>query len=347
MRPRVYRTGLCALSEAEVLADRRWWPSLGGAAFTFEFRPHVPTNEEKAAAKTGTSRLRHLFRPPEVNILARTFEQANAAAQLLYAAHALIDSGLGARSLVGWAPYRAIPTDERELAEVTKRRPHEPLPQSIYLQMSGMVDVAGLAARISRNHRWQQAAYFHLASAYLLTVDWIDLHPGEREASWFQTPYLMHRVWEAQSLFAAYQAIEVLGLTIKGAGPTRPSIVAKKWDPRIRADLEVRLAKIGIAPSETISWAVRGRRKGHLPKLQDRTSESKRSPWASGDIKDEDILVVDAINRAHWLRSNVAAHRSGERLTKLAALDALNVQHLARLLVMNAVRFPWWGSRGR
>ena len=222
---------------------------------------------------------------------------------------------------------------------------YDPPTQSIYLQSAGVVDIAGLAARLSRRRKWTQAAYFHLASVYLVNIDSIDLHPGERDASFFHTPYLMHRVWEAQSLFAAFQVVELLDLAVKGARADRPSVVAKKWDPAIREHLEVRLGKIGIEPTQTMSWAVRGKRKGLRPKLLDRTSESRPSRWASGDTKDEDIPFVDAINRAHWLRSSVSAHRTSNYLSKLSPLDALNVQHLARRLLMDAVGFPWWNNR--
>jgi len=343
-QPRVYRTGICALSEQEVTADRRWWPSLQGAGFTFEFRPHVPTAERKEAAKTIRPRFRKSFRPPEVHILASDHEAAASAALLLYASHALIEAGVPAK-VIGWGPYRAIPTARAELREFLEMSRFDPPTQSIYLQSAGIVDVAGLAARLSRRRKWTQAAYFHLASVYLINIDSIDLHPGERDASFFHTPHLMHRVWEAQSLFAAFQVVELLDLAVKGARADRPSVVAKKWDPGIRKDLEERLGTIGIEPTQTMSWAVRGRRKGLRPKLQDRTSESRPSRWASGDIKDETIPFVDAINRAHWLRSNVSAHRTSNVLSKLSLLDALNVQHLARRLLMNAVSFPWWENR--
>jgi hypothetical protein len=320
----------------EVAADRQWWPSLSGAGFSFEYRP---TEAVLADAPTR-------FRPPEIHILSRSFERANAAALLLYAAHALIDAGIPMRWFAGWSPYHAIPTNNRELARIAELFPDDSAPQPIRLQAAGTVDVAGLAARLSRRNALSQAAYFHLASAYLVTINSTDLHPGENEARYFQTPYLLHRVWEAQSLFAAFQAIDALNLTVKGATADRPSVVAKKWDANIRADLEARLLEIGIEPTKTVSWSVRGRRRGLLPKLQERTSESRPSAWASGDNRDEDIPVVDAINRAHWLRSNVSAHRT-ENLPKVSLLDAVNVQHLARLLIMSAARFPWWHTRGK
>jgi len=149
----------------------------------------------------------------------------------------------------------------------------------------------------------------------------------------------MHRVWEAQSLFAAFQVLETLDLTVKGASAHRPSVVQNKWDSQLRADLEQRLLDIGIAPDETFSWAVRGPANGLEKKLNERTTASLPASWAAHNIRDQSIPYVDAINRAQWLRSNVSAHRSRGYLPKLNAVDTVNVQHLARSLLMNAVSF--------
>ena len=62
-------------------------------------------------------------------------------------------------------------------------------------------------------------------------------------------------------------------------------------------------------------------------------------------MRDKKVLYIDAINRAQWLRSNVAAHRAQRWLSRLHPMDVLNVQYLARALVMSAARFPWWSQR--
>jgi hypothetical protein len=132
---------------------------------------------------------------------------------------------------------------------------------------------------------------------------------------------------------------------VRGATAQRPSVAENKWDPEIRADLERRLAEIRVNPGATFSWTVRGMAAGLHPKLKERTTSSQPTRWSQGEVRDEAIPYVDAINRAQWLRSNVSAHGSRRHLMKLGTLDAINVQHLARVLLMNAVKFPWWHTR--
>ncbi len=201
---RTYRTGICATGTHELQRDLRHWPSLKGAGFAFEFRPHALDDEQKEAAKTLPRRLRSSMRPPEVHILARSAQKADAAALLLYAAHSLIDSSIPAGALVGWDPYRAIPVHRQEYLAWERASGYNFRRHSLRIQTGGVGDIVGFAARLSRRSAWTLAAFYYLASVYLVSVDSMDLHPGARDAKYFRSPFLMHRIWEAQSLFAAY-----------------------------------------------------------------------------------------------------------------------------------------------
>jgi hypothetical protein len=192
---RVYRTGICALGPNEVERDRRHWPSLNGAGFSFEFRPRSIDAERKELAKALPRRSRQLFRPPELHIISASAHRANSAALLLYSAHSLIEASLPVGRYLGWEPYLAIPVDRKELAAMADEwggaAPAQP---AVRIQTGGVVDIAGLAARLSRRTTWTQATFFYLASLYLVSVDSIDLHPGERDSNYFRSPYTMHRV---------------------------------------------------------------------------------------------------------------------------------------------------------
>jgi hypothetical protein len=156
---RIYRTGLCATGPDELERSLRHWPSLRGAGFGFEFRPHAIDGERKAAAKTLPRRFQSSLRPPEVHILAPSSSRADAAALLLYAAHALIDASIPAGALVGWDPYRAIPTGRQEFLVWERINHYTTRPHSLRLQISGVADIVGLAARLSRRSKWTHAAF--------------------------------------------------------------------------------------------------------------------------------------------------------------------------------------------
>ncbi len=308
-------------------------------SFQLEFRPLIrPIENHPTHAAPLPRRFRVAVQPPEIQILARTQEQADVAALLLYASHSLIDGCLPT-NFTGWDPYVAEPVQ-------TKARSSEKTQQTgMRMQFGSAVDVAGLAVRLARRRPLTDAAFYFLASVYSVSSHPMDLHPRYGDESITKTLNPMHRVWEAQALFAAYQAIEALQLTVIGASSSRPSIRDKTWDPEIRKNLESRLTKIGIAENKKFLWLRRGSPTSLHRQLSLRTSTSNCTSWSQGRIRDENIPYVDAINRAQWLRSNTSAHKSSHRLHKLHPIDALNVQHLARMLIMNSARFPWWQER--
>jgi hypothetical protein len=286
-------------------------------------------------------RFRPYLRPPEINIYSKTQEQADIAALLLYAAHALIESSIPT-TFTGWDPYGAKPVLRRREdvdGEVDSNQP------PLRSQFGSAVDVAGLTVRIARRRALTDAAFYFLASVYSVSSHPMNLHPsyGSEPVERIDNP--MHRVWEAQSIFAAFQSIEALNLTVKGAGPDRPSITNGTWNAEIRSDLEARLGKIGVVATDTVLWLRRGSPTAVQRQLANRTSASTSVSWQGGRIRDERIPYIDAINRAQWLRSNVSAHKAGKRLRGLHTVDALNVQHVARMLVMHAAGFPWWRDR--
>lgn len=336
-----FTTGICATSALEVEHDLQYWRSLRAPSFTLRFEPlHLRNGDFARYIRSLPKRFRLAFRPPEINIFARSQEQADVAALLLYASHAIIDCCV--HPLAGWDPY---------VAERIAARPKPPSKGTKQqglcsrIQFAGAVDVAGLAVKLARRKFLTDSAFYFLASVYSVSSHPMDLHPRYGNETIPRQHNPMHRVWEAQGLFAAYQAIDTLGLAVKGASSKNPSVRNGEWDPAIRADLEARLSAIGVTPAQTIVWHRRGSSTGIQRQLQRRTTAATNAHWNWGAIRDQEIPIVDAINHAHWLRSNVSAHRSQKRLSQLHPIDVINVQHLARLLIMNAAAFPWWSQR--
>lgn len=125
------------------------------------------------------------------------------------------------------------------------------------------------------------------------------------------------------------------------ASANRPSLLPNgSWNPEVRKDLEARLGKIGIGPEDTLYWHARGKPRRLEKKALRRITSSKPARWSSGEVRDANILFVDAINIANYLRSNVTAHVGD--MSGLTAIDVANMQQLARLLLLHAVRFHFW-----
>jgi hypothetical protein len=229
-----------------------------------------------------------------------------------------------------------LPYEQREpLATHRAQRP-------FVIQTTGFFDVASIACRLARRCAHRNAALKYLLSAYLTRIHPWDLDPGSTEASEFRTLRPVDWIWFSQSLFAAYGAVEELRVTPKASGK-RPSIGSDgKWNPEVRLDLETRLKTVGVSTTERLVWHVRGGLRQVDRKLASRTSPSPRAKWAFGDIRDKKLLYIDAINHANWLRSKVTVHVGGKYLSSLSVIDVANVQHLARMLLLKAVRFHFW-----
>jgi hypothetical protein len=75
-----------------------------------------------------------------------------------------------------------------------------------------------------------------------------------------------------------------------------------QWDPVVREDLENRLRSGGIDLDDDEVLMRRG-----TPTIIERKSRSNsqgaNASWASGEVRDRHVSVVDAISHASWLRS--------------------------------------------
>jgi len=175
-------------------------------------------------------------------------------------------------------------------------------------------------------------------SISLVGIHHMDMEPGYgiyRGVS----PYPDDHVRISQSIIAAFGAIEDLGLDVP-AGHGKPSRIGDQWNPPVKADLDLRLARAGVGGAETLLWTVRGPAR-RLERRRPLPSGSRPS-WAWGPVRDIQIPVADAIAYASWLRDRVASHNVKDLTPSLSPYDAVNVQHLARFLILVSTDFRVW-----
>jgi hypothetical protein len=214
------------------------------------------------------------------------------------------------------------------------------LPERLMSQ-SWLPTACAVAAKASRRRRWMYAVAKYKFSIELYGVHHMDMQPSY---------HLFHRVSAhpddhvlfSHAILSAFGAIEDMGLNVP-AGPGRPSRIGGVWNPDVLADLEDRLRRQGIDPAEELLWTVRGpaRRIERRRPLPAGTSPS----WAGGPVRDRKVAVVDAIAYSDFLRDCVAAHGAKPLTRSLSPYDVVNVQHVARFLLLASLGFRVWLPR--
>jgi len=153
------------------------------------------------------------------------------------------------------------------------------------------------------------------------------------------------RIRIADAIISSYSAIEELGLDIQASesNPTKDNY--GHWLPAKRNEIIARLKRANTNVNETFHWQLRGRKK-IIEHKRIFSKNIKKSQWAYGPyVRDEEIDLVDAIDRASFLRSQIASHkfsstRSGKsKLVKVLSIyDVANVQLLARRLILESLK---------
>src|SRR5208337_4997553 len=201
-----------------------------------------------------------------------------------------------------------------------------------------------IAAKASRRRKWVYAVAKYKFSLSLYSVHHMDLEP-------WHSPHLpissfpRDHVTFSYSIISAYSVIEDLGLDVR-ASPEMPSRVKGVWNPVVKQDLEERLLKDGVDLRETFPWTVRGSKR----KIEARrpVPTGSKAPWSAWIVRDSQIQVVDAIAYADWLRDRIASHGVKDLTGNLSPYDVVNVQHLARRLLLESLGFwRWWRRRGQ
>lgn len=197
-----------------------------------------------------------------------------------------------------------------------------------------------IAGKASRRRRWTYAVAKYKFSLSTFSVHGVDQEP--RAVHLPISAFPDDHVKFAHAIISAYSVLEDLRVTVQ-ASQAKPSRIRGKWNPEVKDDLERRLARTRINLGETILWAVRGPKR----RIERRRSapEGKLAPWSAWMVRDTEIPVVDAIAYAGWLRSKVAAHAVNDLTGALSPYDVINVQHVARRLLLETLGFWRWHEK--
>lgn len=206
------------------------------------------------------------------------------------------------------------------------------------MTQTGLRMACAIAAKASRRRKWSYGIAQYKFSLGLYSVHPMDMHPTYRTYHGVSGHPDDH-VLLAHTLVAAFDAIEELGLSVP-AGRERPSRVRGAWNPVVLADLEGRLKRQGIDPSETVLWSVRG--PVRRIETQRPIPTGSLPSWAGGSVRDRRMPVADAIGYSDYLRDRVAAHSTRALTRSLTPYDVVNVQGLARFLLLASLGFRVW-----
>lgn len=242
------------------------------------------------------------------------------ALELIHAGLVLQDPSLEA------AHYRFHPVRLKASSNYDPRHGHSSL---------SVFPACQIACKASRSKRLTYALLKFLLSTRLFSRHLMDLSPGHMRGGAVST-FPFDHVHFAYAIVVAYAVVEELGLEVR-VPKNGYSVRDGVWEPAVRQDLEGRLRKAGVNLGETFSWLLRStptkvERKNPLP-------VGKKSTWAGGWIRDTEISLIDAINRASRLRSRIAAHRFSEPTASLSQYDVANVQSVARQLLLETLGF--------
>ena len=204
---------------------------------------------------------------------------------------------------------------------------------STFWSTVGIPHACAIAARASRSKRLVYAITKYNFSVGLYSVFVVDLEPFSSEHLPI-SPFPTDHVTFSYAIVAAYSVLEDLGLELR-ASQEKPSRINGKWNPPVRLDLEARLTKSGVNLDETLLWTVRSSNR----KIEEKRAlpAHEKCPWSYGAVRDCKVLLVDAIAYAGWLRGRVASHAVKDLTKCLSPYDVINVQHLARRLILETL----------
>jgi len=187
--------------------------------------------------------------------------------------------------------------------------------------------------------RYREYALHKLHQSYRsASVHLVDTHPRWEPKLFGVVPDTLDHVQFGSAITLAYSAIEELQLEIRSSAKKPFKLTTGAWNPVVQTDLENRLTAAGVDHTRDLPLIVRG-----TPtkiERQVKTPRGKREPWSRGPVvRDSRVSLIDALQHARWLRNKVTSHRFGELSGSLTIYDVVNVQLLARRLVLEHLGF--------
>ena len=137
------------------------------------------------------------------------------------------------------------------------------------------------------------------------------------------------------SIIICYSILEELKLNII-TKQNENSLISEgtKWNPEVYSRLSDRLTECGLCPDSEIMWLSRnGIDRPFKSKL---INVDNKCEWSDGEIiNDFNIKLTDAILEVSYMRSKLASHNVGDRVTLLCVYDAENAFHFARIILLD------------
>lgn len=274
-----------------------------------------------------------IYKGKEVVLYAASWASAQRALDLIIGCHQLV---LGDPPVI---PIHQIAHSETEpeWMEEHERQAQVEKPYST----SDFPLACAVAAKASRRRHWVYAVAKYKFSLSLYSVHHVDLEPS-RSTHLAVSSFPGDHVMFSHAIISAYSVVEDLGLEVR-ASAQKPSRINGEWNPVVKRDLEQRLTKSGVDHKETILWTVRGSKR----KIETRRPIpiAAKAPWSGWIVRDSELQIIDAVAYADWLRDCVASHGVKDLTRVLSPYDVINVQHLARRLLLESLGFWRWHEK--
>lgn len=319
-----FHTGLHAMDYADYPA----FPHRG-TGWHVDLLPTDP-NKSPSASIRGDK----IYPARELAVFAIDENAAQRAADLMHSARLLLDgSNMTSHLWPGehpaiW-PLDAGGDDGRLEDELLARKTEV---TTVHLPLASLI-----AAKASRKMGYVYALAKLRVSLEISSVPAMHLDPSRNENS-PKSVLPEDHVRLAHALIAAWSCVEELEFEVRASAKKPSRLPDGTWNPPVKADLESRLRRGGIDLAESFPWNRRG------PRTR---IERKRPPevftkadWTRWNVRDGEMMVIDAINYASFLRSSIAAHKSDPKMLRVLSIyDIANIQFLARRLILETMGF--------
>jgi hypothetical protein len=267
----------------------------------------------------------------ELAIFAKDEDKAQRAADLVHSARLLLDaSNIMSHLWPGEHPaIWPVGGSDKEGLDVLARRTET---TTVHLPFASLI-----AAKTS----WKLSYVYSLAklrvSLEISSVPTMHLDPTQND-NFPKSVLPEDHVRLAHAVIAAWSCVEELGFEVRASGKKPSKLPDGTWNPLVKADLESRLRAGRIDLAESFPWNLRGPR----TRIERRRPPEvfTKAEWARWNVRDGDMMIIDAINYASFLRSKIAAHKSDPKMISVLSIyDAANVQFLARRLILETMGF--------
>jgi hypothetical protein len=316
-----FHTGLHAIDYADYPA----FPHRG-AGWHIDLLPNDPKEFPNASIRGDK-----IYPARELAVFARNEDAAQRAADLMHSARLLL-GGSNVMSHLWPGEHPVI----WPLNQIDEDKAHDDLASrkteltTVHLPLASLI-----AAKASRKMGYVYAMAKLRVSLEISSVPAMHLDPS-RNDNFPKSVLPEDHVRLAHALIAAWSCVEELGFEVRASSERPSRLPDGTWNPPVKANLESRLRRGGIDLAESFPWNLRG------PRTR---IERKRPPeiftraeWARWNVRDGEMMVIDAINYASFLRSSIAAHKTDPKMIRVLSIyDVANVQFLARRLILETM----------